>query len=242
MVTYLHGFSQRGESFRELAGAVGERVWIRPLMPDVRGTTLQMAARSVTDSWDQEGVGRSHLVGYSQGGRLALHMAVHHGDRLASLTAISAHAGFEAGAREARLAADERLAARIEAEGIDWFAAYWPRLELFAGLRRRRPDLEDQLDRARRSHDPRVLAAQLRGMGGGATEPFWDALPTVRVPALIIAGSEDAAYVSHARRLASLIPGARLEIVQAAGHVVHLEQPGRVTELLARHLSRPRTL
>jgi 2-succinyl-6-hydroxy-2,4-cyclohexadiene-1-carboxylate synthase len=234
-VTCLHGFSQRGESWRELAALVGgPHRW---LTPDVEAATLEAATADILGLWDATGTGRSHLVGYSAGGRLALSLATRHSDRLHTLTVISAHAGFEGPARGARQAADEALAARIEAEGIDWFADHWGRLPMFEGLRRRRPDLRRTLDAARRSHDPRRLAAALRGMGAAAAEPFWDRLPSAGVPALVVAGAEDAAYVEHAGRLARLLPCARAVIVPAAGHAVHLENPPAVAGLLAAHLS-----
>jgi 2-succinyl-6-hydroxy-2,4-cyclohexadiene-1-carboxylate synthase len=234
-VTCLHGFSQRGESWRELAALVGGPD--RWLTPDVEAPTMEAATADLLGLWDAAGARRSHLVGYSAGGRLALYLATRHPERLRTLTVISAHAGFEGPARAARRAADEALAARIEAEGIDWFADHWGQLPIFASLRRRRPDLRAALDAARRSQDPRRLAAALRGMGGAAAEPFWDRLPSVGVPALVVAGAEDAPYVKHAGRLAVLLPCARAEIVPGAGHAVHLENPTAVAALLGAHLS-----
>jgi 2-succinyl-6-hydroxy-2,4-cyclohexadiene-1-carboxylate synthase len=234
-VTCLHGFSQRGRSWRELAVLVGgPHRW---LAPDVEAATLEAATADLLDLWDATGARRSHLVGYSAGGRLALHLATRHPERLRTLTVISAHAGFEGPARAARQAADEALAARIEVEGIDWFADHWGQLPMFASLRRRRPELRGPLDADRRSHDPRRLAAALRGMGGAAAEPFWDRLPSVGVPALVVAGAEDTPYVEHAGRLARLLACARAVIVPGAGHAVHLENPPAVASLLAAHLS-----
>jgi 2-succinyl-6-hydroxy-2,4-cyclohexadiene-1-carboxylate synthase len=234
-VTCLHGFSQRGDSWRELSSLVpGSLRW---LTPDITATTPDGAVSEVLDLWEHEGVRRSHLVGYSAGGRLALSVAVRHPERLLTLTVIGAHAGFEGAARLARLRADEALAQRIEHDGIDWFADYWRSLPIFAGLSRRRPDLQHSLDAARRSHDPRHLADALRGMGGAAGEPFWDRLSSVDVPTLAIAGAEDPAYVEHARRLARLIRASRAEIVPESGHAAHLENPPAVAALLAAHLS-----
>src|ERR1700716_1252850 len=71
-VTCLHGFSQHGASWEELAALAGDgRRW---LTPDLTATTLQGAIDEVLELWDHEGISRSHLVGYSQGGRLALHL------------------------------------------------------------------------------------------------------------------------------------------------------------------------
>lgn len=187
--------------------------------------------------WRRHGVERSHLVGYSQGGRVALFVASRHPERLLSLATIGAHAGFEGEAKHRRLAEDRALAERIEREGIDWFATYWAALPIFAGLAQRGPAVQARLDGARRRHDPVRLAATLRGLGAGATAPFWDRLGQIDAPTLVMAGAKDRRYVAFAVRLRAAIPGARIAIVPEAGHAAHLERPEAVAALLATHLA-----
>jgi 2-succinyl-6-hydroxy-2,4-cyclohexadiene-1-carboxylate synthase len=234
-VTCLHGFSQHGDSWAELRSAVpGPYRW---LTPDLHATTPGGVLAEVLALWEVEGVERSHLVGYSQGGRLALRLAVEHPQRLLTLAIISAHAGLEGEERAARLAEDEALARSIEQEGIDWFAGYWAARPLFAGLTSRGPDFLERLDAARRRNDPRHLSASLRGLGQGATLPLWDRLAGVVVPALIVAGERDSRYVEFGGRLARALPRGRLAVVPGAGHAAHLERPDAVARLLAAHLS-----
>ena len=235
VVTCLHGFSQQGESWQELAELVdGERRW---LTPNLRAAGLEEAVSEVLRLWEREGVSRSHLVGYSQGGRVALYLAAAHSRRLLTLTGISAHAGLEEPERSARFQEDLSLAARIEEEGIDWFAAHWAGRPLFQGLSRRGPALLARLDDARRRNDPSHLAAVLRGLGPGATPPFWERLPAISVPTLLIAGAGDRRYVEFARRLAEKIPRAQAVVVPGAGHAVHLEAPAATARLVEDHLS-----
>jgi pimeloyl-ACP methyl ester carboxylesterase len=61
-----------------------------------------------------------------------------------------------------------------------------------------------------------------------------DALPTIGVPALVVAGSDDILTPpAHAERLARmLLPRARLEIVPDAGHAVMIEQAGVLNALI----------
>jgi len=241
-VTLLHGFAQSRESWRELADSIETRH--RCLTPDLRGHgatradagaphTVAACANDVVAMWDRLGTERSHLVGYSMGGRLALHMATEYSGRLLSLTVISAHAGLEDEERARRQTEDEDLARRIESLGIEWFAAHWGALPLFASLAQRRPDLAAALSERRLANDPAGLAASLRGMGAGAMLPFWDALPRVACPTLLIAGADDARYVAFAEQLGAALPDARVEIVRNAGHAVQVEQPAVVARLLA---------
>jgi len=234
-VTCVHGFSQQGDSWDEVRALVpGPRRW---LTPDLRATTLPEAEAELAALWRRAGVERTHLVGYSQGGRVALWVAAAHPERVGTLTTIGAHAGFDAAARRPRMEADRALADRIEREGIEWFATYWAALPLFAGQARRGAAFLRRLDDSRRRNDPGHLAATLRGMGAGATEPFWDRLRRIDAPTLVVAGADDAAYVAFADRLAGAIPRARTAVVPGAGHAVHLERPAAFAELLAAHLA-----
>jgi 2-succinyl-6-hydroxy-2,4-cyclohexadiene-1-carboxylate synthase len=241
-VTLLHGFTQRGSSWDEVTSLLPPR-WSF-LTPDLPGhgesgdggATMEESGAALVDLWDQLGVARTHLVGYSLGGRLALHTASLHPDRIASLVTIGAHAGFTGEARERRLEEDRALADEIERRGVEWFAEDWATRPLFAGLARRGPAYLEGVQARRRENRAGGLAASLRGMGGGATDPFWDRLNRITAPTLLVAGAEDERYVAMAARLAGEIPGAETAIVPDASHVVHMEQPGAFAALLARHL------
>ena len=62
-------------------------------------------------------------------------------------------------------------------------------------------------------------------------------LPTVAIPTLILVGEEDQATpVGYARFLAGQIKGAMLQVVPAAAHLPHRENPRAFTSLLRSHL------
>ena len=64
-------------------------------------------------------------------------------------------------------------------------------------------------------------------------------LPAVRCPTLVVCGEADALTPpEHAHEMAAAIPGARLELLAGAGHMLTMEQPGRVAALLAGWLQR----
>lgn len=199
--------------------------------------TMAEASTALVRLWDSLGVQRADLAGYSLGGRLALYTAVAHPERLRSLLTLGAHCGFEGEARDQRLRDDLELADRVEAEGMDWFAAHWAALPIFSGLARRGPDVLARLAAMRRRQDPAGIAASLRGMGGAATDPFWDRLVRIDCPATFAAGAEDGRYVEHAHRLLNAVPGSRVALIPGAGHAAHLEQPDAFAAVLAGHLS-----
>jgi len=60
-------------------------------------------------------------------------------------------------------------------------------------------------------------------------------LREVRIPALIIHGAEDAIVpVDVARQYAEALPNARLDVVPNSGHLVEYEDPGAISERIAR--------
>ncbi len=245
-VTLLHGFTQSGRSWREVIATMPQGWhWV---VPDLRGhgeTRIRPGAPCTMDActadlemlWDHLGIRRTHLVGYSMGGRLALHVAARKPERLLSLLTIGAHAGLDEEAREGRRRGDESLAQRIEQDGLEAFVNYWSSLPLFAGLERRGPSFVAQLRAERMGNTVAGLACSLRGMGSGVTEPLWDDLARLTVPSTFVAGQLDHGYVASARRLAAVVPNARVEVILRAGHAVHLERPEAFARALAAHLA-----
>jgi 2-succinyl-6-hydroxy-2,4-cyclohexadiene-1-carboxylate synthase len=246
-VTLLHGFTLSGPNWRELIAKVpGRWQWI---MPDLRGhgqtrtapgapCTMDACAADLRMLWDHLGVERSHVAGYSMGGRLALHVAVRLPERVRSLLTISAHAGLEEQARAGRRQGDEALAERAERYGVEPFVNYWAAQPLFAGIERRGAAYQAQLRAQRLANRPEGLAASLRGMGAGAMEPLWDELGGLTIPCTFVAGEDDAVYVAAARRLSTVVLASRLEIVPRAGHAVHMQRPAPMARILAAHLRR----
>lgn len=184
---------------------------------------------------DRLGCHRVHLVGYSMGGRVALGLAAAAPDRVASLVLESSSPGLRDPAeRAARRRADEELARRIEAEGVESFARHWEGLPLFAGLRRLPPALRAAVRATRLNQRPQGLANSLRGIGAGVQPPLWDRLPALAMPVLCLAGAADAKYAALAAAMAACLPRGRAVTVPGAGHTVHLEDPaGFVREVRA---------
>jgi 3-oxoadipate enol-lactonase len=63
---------------------------------------------------------------------------------------------------------------------------------------------------------------------------------TIRAPTLCVVGDQDGSTpVELVRELASLIPGAKFEIIAAAGHIPCVEQPATLRGLIEAHLEAP---
>ncbi len=240
----LHGFTGRAANWRPLLPRLAERH--RVIAMDLPGhgdsdapakfTRYKMdrVAADLVELLTRRDALPAHWLGYSMGGRLALYVAVKHPAAVRSLILESATAGLSNRAeRQARRAADEALAARIERGGMAAFVAYWEQLPLFAGLARLPEEARAALHHQRLDNNPLGLANSLRGMGTGAQLSLWSRLKGLDAPTLLIAGTDDAKFVGLSQRIAAAVPGATLRLVRDAGHTVHLERPECFVEVVA---------
>jgi pimeloyl-ACP methyl ester carboxylesterase len=63
--------------------------------------------------------------------------------------------------------------------------------------------------------------------------PLWGRLGELPMSLTLIAGERDSKYRKLGERMAAVIPDARLLVVPAAGHAVHLEAPALVAAAIA---------
>ncbi len=170
--------------------------------------------------------GRVIVLGYSMGGRLAMHLALRAPEIVEALVLESTSAGIESRQeRLARATSDEQLADEIERDGIAAFVARWEALPLFASQVNLPAAARESLRRQRLKQSPHGLASSLRGMSVGFQESLWTRLSELSMPELIIAGALDRKYCDIARTMSEAVPDARLSIIPDAGHAVHLERP-----------------
>src|SRR3712207_5419018 len=98
-LAFVPGFMQRGDAWAAVADRLGERY------PSV-----------LLDRADEEAPPGAVTVGYSMGGRIALHAALDQTSRWPALVLVGVSAGADD--RDARRADDERLADWIETHTI----------------------------------------------------------------------------------------------------------------------------
>ena len=176
-------------------------------------------------------ISRCGVIGYSMGGRLALHFALVHPEIVELLVLESASPGIDdAHERMARCETDEKWAVMLERDGLTKFLDAWYAQPLFASLRAR-PELLAELKKRRR--DAIVpYASALRDFSPGFVPSLWPRLAEWRAPLLFIAGELDQKYVGIGNRVAGLCPRGSLHIVRDSGHVAHEEQPGEFLSAL----------
>jgi 2-succinyl-6-hydroxy-2,4-cyclohexadiene-1-carboxylate synthase len=232
-VVLLHGFTNTGASWEPVLAALGERY--RAIAPDIRGHGSASRARPLTLDAVIGDVAvltqvRFTLVGYSLGGRIALHAALALRRRVERLVLIGASPGIaDPAQRAARRAADERLAAEIEAATIEEFATRWAATPVLEG---QSPEVKAAAHADRLRSTPAGLAAALRGLGTGALPSLWERLGELSMPVVLIVGERDEKFRAIGQRMARELSRVELVVVADIGHAVHLEAPERITAQL----------
>ncbi|MCF3123476.1 3-oxoadipate enol-lactonase [Streptomyces arenae] len=187
------------------------------------GATVADLADLVLALADALGIDRFAYAGVSIGGAVGLHIAARHPARVTGLALIctSAHFGGAGPWRErAALVRREGLAGLAESAQRRWFTPGFTVPALVADHRAADPDAYAACCDALAAYDMR------------------DALASVRVPTLVIAGREDPATPpAHAREIADAVPDACLVELPGASHLAPAERPDAVTAALRAHFT-----
>lgn len=184
------------------------------------------------------GLQRFAVVGLSVGGMWGMRLALAHPEAVAALVLMDTDAGAEPEDSRQRYFA---MMAAVEQAG----ALPPPILEALVpfffspATVQRDPELVARFKASLSAIPPERLPGILAiGRGIFSRASVLERLGEIRAPTLVVVGADDASRPPHeAERIARAIPGARLEVIPQAGHIVNLERPEVVTPLLASFLA-----
>jgi len=238
-VVALHGFTLHGGMFATFADELGMAV-SAPDLPghgrtSIKPTNMGSAVTALSELL-ADSPAPPLLLGYSQGGRVALQVAIAHPDLVGSLVLVSAGPGMEPRMREVRRVADDALATRIERIGLERFIQEW-----LANPRTATDTVSSAVraaDRAIRFENTASgLASALRGLGQAMVPYSARQIGLLPMPVVFMAGKRDGKYSELATGMAAG-RGEHPVIVAGAGHNVMLEAPEVVAAVVRDLISR----
>ncbi|MFE1878318.1 bifunctional 3-oxoadipate enol-lactonase/4-carboxymuconolactone decarboxylase PcaDC [Streptomyces diastatochromogenes] len=192
------------------------------------GSVGELAARLLV-TLDTLGVQRFGYAGCALGGAIGLELALRHPQRLASLALVATSPRFGT--------ADEfrQRGVIVRTNGLDPIARTSPDRWFTGGFAAAQPAITEWAVQMVRTTDPGCYIAACEALAGFDVRPE---LARVDAPTLVLVGSDDQVTgPAEARTLVAGIPDARLAVVPGASHLVPVEQPAAVTDLLVRHFS-----
>jgi 3-oxoadipate enol-lactonase len=191
--------------------------------------TIADLAGDVLALLDRLGIQRCSWAGLSLGGMVGMWLAAHHPKRIERLALLSTAAYLPPAQAWRERAATVRTAGTGAV--ADTVVARW----FTARFREREPAVVD-------THRAMLLSTPVEGYAACceaiATMDLRRVLARVAAPTLVVAGADDPATPPpFATEIAAGIPGARVEVVSDAAHLVNVEQVDLVTKLLVEHLA-----
>jgi pimeloyl-ACP methyl ester carboxylesterase len=217
----VHGATGTGEfEWGRLAGPLQDRY--RLVMPDLRGhgrsdtrqghLALELIQEDLRALIEVEDLGRPHFLGFSFGSEVALRLELAHPGTARSLVLLSPGLGE----------VKPGVNAKAAMPGREQLEKVWPK-----ALR----DLHAERHGA--DHWVEIMQELWVRHAERPLIPL-EALEPIACPILLICGSDDAPRrLEQSRLFADVNPRVQLVEVPDAGHPVHLNQPGRVEQIVA---------
>lgn len=247
-VLMLHCSAGSGRQWDGLAALLSGR---RALAPDLYGygsapswmgpgpLTLSREAALATATLDPDDRG-VHLVGHSYGGAVALRLAFEQPSRVRSLTLIEPvafHVLRQGEHRDRHLLGAVHRVANAVIDGVlsgDYHRALESFIDYWSGAGawdKMTPDARRRFSRAA----PKIVLDFYAAMSEKTPLDAYRA--RLHCPVLILRGGRSPAPARRvAELLAGRIPGARLETVADAGHMLPLSHPGTVNSAVLAHI------
>jgi 3-oxoadipate enol-lactonase len=189
--------------------------------------TVDELASDVIELLDRLGLPSVTFCGLSLGGAVGMWLASRAPDRVDRLVLCATSARFADPGfwlERARTVREQGVAALADVVLERWFT---PR------FRTSQPETVASFRRLLVSTPREGYAACCDAL---AQWDFRDELRTIAAPAVVVVGEDDPSTPpDHAELIARGIPGAKLEIVRAAAHLVNVEQPDAVLHGIAEH-------
>ncbi|WP_121967549.1 2-succinyl-6-hydroxy-2,4-cyclohexadiene-1-carboxylate synthase [Leptolyngbya sp. BC1307] len=247
----LHGFLGSHLDFAATLPALSEHFYcITPDLPGHGQTltapgsyTFPTTTKTLLSLLDHLSITRTHLLGYSMGGRLALYLVCHFPERFRRVVLESASPGLKTAAeRRQRVKKDEAIAHQLETMSLSDFLTQWYTNPLFLSLKNF-PEHYEVMLRCRQANDPIELSYALRGFSTGRQPSLWHQLSHISSPLLLLVGTLDHKFaIINRSMLAHYQRNRATQAVLKAcecGHNIHREAPNTYSQIVSNFLQKP---
>ncbi|CAH0346779.1 2-succinyl-6-hydroxy-2,4-cyclohexadiene-1-carboxylate synthase [Bacillus sp. CECT 9360] len=243
----LHGFTGSRETWNSLVPLLGSKHKL--IMVDIIGHgdtdspddcnryKIERVAKDLQYIIKALELEKVDMLGYSMGGRLALTFACMFPQYINKLILESASPGLlTVEERRMRRRQDKELAERILHVGLNRFIDYWESIPLFETQRNLPSDQLREMRKQRLSNSETGLANSLIAMGTGSQPSWWDRLPHLKFPILLVTGELDDKFCRIASQMQKQMKNGDWQIIKGCGHAIHVEDIKKFGKIISRFL------
>lgn len=178
------------------------------------------------------------LVGYSMGGRAALHFAKAFPERIEKLILESTSPGIKVKKdKELRISQDQKLASFIQGVSIRDFVTFWLNTPLFATQQKLDREILSKIKTEKRTNRRKGLVNSILGFGTGIMPHLWNDLKKFNFPVLLLTGKLDTKFTEINKKMLPLLLNGKHKIIENCGHNIHLENVESFTDEINRFLN-----
>jgi len=181
---FLHGFLGTGEDFAFVDDHFPTDLCLRPNLDQFALDSFSAFTESFCD-WAKQYPEPRILIGYSLGGRLALHCIKRAPNLWSQLILTSSHTGFPEEEKQKRLQDDLKWCEKLENQKWDDFLEDWNNQAVFGGKKMHRSSQQPNVP---------VLKQMLMNFSLAKQENFAEYISQSPVPISLIAGELDERY------------------------------------------------
>ena len=243
---FLHGFLGSAHDWHNIIAEFSDKYFCLAfdlpghgdsIIPDeYSDITLEKIALKIDSVLLAQQIDNPVYIGYSMGGRIALHLSGIIKSSGSGLIIESASPGIEDPVeRRVRLEKDFMVADKLESINFEEFLIQWYNQPLFADLKKSQNF--NKIFQSRLKNNPVQLARAIRIMTVGKQKSLWKMFHGLDLPVLIISGSNDEKYTSYTKRISESSSSVRTQIISGAGHVEHAEKPGEYIDIILQFIS-----
>ena len=222
-IVFLHGFLGTSEDWEPYLAYFSSKDFhvIAPDLPG-HGSSLSYELEELIPLIPK----KTHLVGYSMGGRIALNLQKCYPNHFSSLTLISTNPGLRtAKEKKERIVWENQIIESLKTETIENFIQKWYQQSLFSGF-------VPPINRLHQNKDGLISA--FRKFSIANLPSLWDYLSQSQLPIQMIFGAKDLKYSKLKQEVKKIDTNHRIKTYSVAncGHSVHLENPHLIFTLV----------
>ena len=206
---------------------------------NVAAYSQHRAADDIRSILDHLKIDRAHIVGLSMGGFATLHFGFRHPTRARSLVVAGCGYGAETESRARFRAEAEAIAAFIDQNGMQTFAAKYAYGPTRVQFENKDPRGFAEFKQYLSEHS--ALGARNTQLGVQRERPsLYDLVEDMKrltLPTLILTGDEDWPCLNPGILMKQTIPTAALSVMPNCGHTINIEDPDEFNRLVSTFLA-----